>query len=183
MHVVGIGLWCWCGDYLHNHFQVFRVQYTISTFRSQFLFTSSATRGSVGLMSWAFTFFLMGFTLPTGTQIALSWAATIMPPDTKFPLILLKLWEFNAAITIVWGVVCTVSAMFLLLVSLYGIQYSPVTSGVSSTLRLFTNSPRNAFLLAVALISFGCLHIVGLNLVLIWCNTWKTLRGVYFLSD
>ena len=134
-------------------------------------------------MSWAFTFFLMGFTLPTGTQIALSWAATIMPPDTKFPSILLKLWAINVALTTLWGVLSTVAALFLLLISLYGIQYSPVTSGVSPTLLLFTNSPRNAFWLAVSLISFGCLHVLGLMLVLIWCNTWKSLRVIYFMSD
>ena len=182
VRVVDIGLWCRCGDYLHNYFQVFRVQYAISTSGTQFIFTSSAVRGSVGLMSWAFTFFLMGFTLPTGSQMALSWAAAIMPPNTKFPSRLLTFWAFNAAATIVWGVLCTVFAIFFLLASLYEIQYSPVASGESSALLIFTNSPKYAFWLAVSCISIGCLHIVGLNLVLICCNSWESLRGMYLLN-
>ncbi|KAF8336047.1 hypothetical protein F5887DRAFT_603415 [Amanita rubescens] len=142
----------------------------------------SAVRGSVGLMSWAFTFFLMGFTLPTGSQMALSWAAAIMPPNTKFPSSLLTFWAFNAAATIVWGVLCTVFAVFFLLASLYEIQYSPVASGESSALLIFTNSPKYAFWLAVSCISIGCLHIIGLNLVLICCNSWESLRGMYLLN-
>jgi len=141
----------------------------------------SATRGSIGLMSWAFVLFLMGLTLPMGSQILLSWAAA-MPPTTKFPAIMLKSWRFVVTASILSSILWTVAAIFLLLISLYEIQYSPVASGDSAAL-VFTNAPRTAFWLAIACISLGCLHLIKVHLLVIWENSWESIATIYLISD
>jgi hypothetical protein len=180
VHVGDINQWCRCGHYIHNHFQVAFNFYAVHTRISQFPFKSSATRGSIGLMSWAFVLFMMGLALPMGSQILLSWAA-LMPPATKFPAVMLKSWRFVVSVSILCGTFGTVSAVFLLLISLYQIQYSPVASGESTTIE-FTTAPRDAFWLAIACVSIGCLHLIKVHLLFIRDNTWENLGAIYLVS-
>jgi len=141
----------------------------------------SATRGSIGLMSWAFVLFLMGLTLPMGSQILLSWAVA-MPPTTKFPAIMLKSWRFIVTTSIVSSILWTVAAIFILLISIYQVQYSPVASGDSAAVE-FTNAPRYAFWLAIACVSIGCIHLIKVHLLFIWQNSWESLSAIYLISD
>ena len=141
----------------------------------------SATRGSIGLMSWAFVLFLMGLTLPMGSQILLSWAAA-MPPTTRFPAIMLKSWRFIVTASILSSILWMVGAIFLLLISIYQVRYTPVASGDSVGL-IFTSAPRNAFWLSIACISLGCLHLIKVHLLFIWGNNWESLGAIYLIND
>ncbi|KAF8692075.1 hypothetical protein AX14_002632 [Amanita brunnescens Koide BX004] len=111
----------------------------------------SATRGSIALMSWAFIFFLAGFLIPTLAQVLFSWTAT-MSPGIRFRYpqrIFNKLGEF-LGIAILGGVLSTVAAIFLILLSLYGIRYSPIISGAAPG-TFFTNSVRSEQCFSAAL--------------------------------
>lgn len=179
MHGDVRGFRYWCGVYLYNHFQVFRI-YTVPTAGAQFLFTSSATRGSIALMSWAFIFFLAGFLIPTLAQVLFSWTAT-MSPGIRFRYpqrIFNKLGEF-LGIAILGGVLSTVAAIFLILLSLYGIRYSPIISGAAPG-TFFTNSVWVACLVALSITSFYALLFI-LYVVLFLCNIRysKTLRAMF----
>ena len=164
MHVDVRDFWCWCGDYLLNHFQVFRV-YTVPTSGAQFLFTSSATRGSIVFMSWAFIFFLAGFLVPSIIQVAFSWGAK-MPRAIKHPKIFKKLGEFLVSFAVFFGLFCMAAAVWLTLLSMYEVQYTPIPSGFSTdTPVLFTNSVRISFWVVVACASFECGLVVTLLVV------------------
>ena len=180
MHVDVRGFWYWCGVYLLDHFQVFRI-YTVATSGAQFHFTSSAARGSIALMSWAFIFFLAGFLIPTLAQVLFTWTATMPPPGIRYRYpqrIFKKLGEF-LGIAILGGILSTVAAIFLILLSLYGIRYSPIISGASPG-TFFTNSVWVACLVALSITSFYALLFV-LYVVLFLCNIRhsRTLRAMF----
>jgi hypothetical protein len=131
-------------------------------------------------MSWSFTLFCMALSLPTGTQCLLAWSAS-MPPTTKAPWAGMKLWNTIIGFCMIFSCFSAIGAVYLLLLSVYQVQYSPIASGASSQLE-YTNSPRMSFWLATGFISAGCLHIVLINLLFIWRNDWKALSAIYSIG-
>ena len=183
MHVDVRDFWYWCSFYLHNHFQVFRV-YTVPTSRAQFLFASSATRGPIVFMSWGFIFFLAGFLIPSVIQFSLIWGAKL-PPRIKPPKVL-KGWGGTAvSIAVLGGLSCMIAAVFLTILSMYEVQYSPIPSGISAgTPLLFTNSVRIAFWVVTASACFDCGLVLTLFAVTTWNNIgdWPALKAMYLIS-
>lgn len=186
MLVGGRGLWYWCRVYLFNHFQVFHV-YSIPTSGPQFTFTS-ATRGSIVFMSWAFIIFLVTFLAFTLTQIMLSWLASA-PDEIDYPERLFELFSRPLlSLCIVIGSLFTIAGAILLLLSLYGIQYAPIASGASTAVS-FTKYVRIAFWLTASFFASGCLFLFTLHSVLILYNLPSgkknrgTLASMYFMKS
>ncbi|KAF8332455.1 hypothetical protein F5887DRAFT_996890 [Amanita rubescens] len=147
----------------------------------------SATRGSIGFMCWAFVLYLTGLVLPMGIRALLSVAETLishftgagtqLPPSRRQ----LKLAESCLSFIMLIGYFSAASAVFITLIPLYGLQYSPITSGASATTLLFTNSPRNAFWLAMSITSF--IYLIYSVLYTVWYArvTYRMYRVVFKL--
>src|SRR6266576_2335156 len=140
-------------------------------FRTSILFTSSATRGSVVFMCWAFISFLGGFVTPTFAQVMLNLAATI-GSNVKYPREeFRKAAEFLVPFTVWNGIMCATAGLYLIILSLYGIQYSPIPSGFSPrTVMVFTNEARIASWVAISATSLGALVLLVPNVILIVYN-------------
>ena len=164
-----IYFWYWCSVYLFNHIQVLRV-HAIPTSAPQSLFTSSATRGSIVFMSWAFLGFLLGFLGPIFAQFMLSWAGTV-GSRVHYPReYIRKFAKFGVPCCIVLGFVSAAAATCLILLSMYGIQYAPIPSGFSEGTTTFTDSIRVVFWIAIVFSAFTVLILLGLISVLIGSN-------------
>jgi len=140
----------------------------------------SATRGSIALMSWSFIFFLAGFLIPTLAQVLFSWTATMSPGIRfRYPQRIFKKFGEFLGIAILGGVLSTVAAIFLILLSLYGIRYSPDISGAAPG-TFFTNSVWIACLVALSISSFYALLFI-LYVVLFLSNIRhsRTLRAMF----
>ena len=160
MHLGVRCFWYWCRVYLLNHIQVLRV-YPIPTSGPQSVSTSSATRGSIVYMSWAFLFFLFGFLAPSFAQVMLTWAVSI-GPRVGYPRNQVKNFAtFGIPCCICIGAVSLAAATFLILLSMYGIQYAPIPSGFPGT--IFTNSIQVVFWIAIGFSSYG---VIVLTLIL-----------------
>ena len=179
MHVDSGGLWYWCGVHLHNHFQVFRV-YAIPTSEPQFLLSSSASRGSIGYMTWALMAFLFGFLLLTFVQVGLSWLAN-MPRTTNYPRFFDNLVGWLLFFGMAAGMFLTATGTILSILCLYGIQYGPDVSGATTDASR-THAVRAGFWAAIGVMCAAALYLIILHGVFfLWnCTKWRRLSAIYW---
>jgi hypothetical protein len=153
---------------------LYRLFLVLESRRYLFLYYS-AGRGSLALMSTAFTLFCMAFILPGAMRGLLAWAST-MPTHTKFTS--RKKYNIIIGILLTLGWVSTFAAVYILLLSVY---FLPVSrSGKESTGAEFSSATRWSSLAAIAALSFSSCLGLWTNMMVLWKNGWGLFLNIHF---
>ena len=135
-------------------------------------------------MSWGFIFFLAGFLVPSIVQVFFIWLVKL-PHTIKYPKAFEKWGGTLVSLGLFGGLSCLIAAVFLTLLSMYEVQYSPIPSGISAgTPLIFTNSVRIAFWVVTACACFDCGLVLTLFAVATLYNIGDStiLKEMYFFS-
>jgi hypothetical protein len=151
---------------------LYRLFLVLESRRYLFIYYSAA-RGSLALMSTAFTLFSMAFILPGAMQGVLAWAST-MPTRTKFSS--RKKYNIIIGIMLTFGWVSTFAAVYILLLSVY---FLPV-SRKESTGAEFSSATRWSSVAAIAALSFSSCLVLGTNMMVLLQNGWGLFINIHF---
>lgn len=132
---------------------------------------TSATRGDVGLMSWAFSLFLVGLVVSSAVQLLLSWFTRI----GNFPFTTPRHWEIILGISVYGSFAAVIGAITLLVVTVFKLAPDAGGGDSSNSDLIFSASPRPA-----AIVSFFALG-AGLIIACVVFTSFSLANGVQAL--
>lgn len=74
--------------------------------------------------------------------------------------------------------ISAISAMLLLLVAVYYLQYSPDATGLSTD-TVYTSAPRWSALAIIAIVGAGSISNLSMGLAFCWGNGWQPLVDIF----
>jgi hypothetical protein len=99
-------------------------------------FVSSAQRGNVGYMCWAFSLFIIGLVLTTTIQALLTWCSQLQEYLVFTP----SVWELVVGVGVYGAVGVVIAAICILMLSVQQLNYVAATHTDASL--VFTTDPR-----------------------------------------
>jgi len=139
-----------------------------------------ANRGSIGLMCWAFSLFIVGLAILITVQSLLVWCSRL----GNYPFSTPKLWEFFLGVGVYGACAAVIAAIVLLVVTVLDLEFNVGDGGSTysnpnaspwDAHLIFNVSPKYSAIVAFAFIGAGVIVAILVFVLFSTANTVKLL--------